>query len=345
MDDEIKGEGNSVNYTFRMHDPRVGRFFATDPLFKEYPWYSPYQFSGNRLIDMKELEGLEPTSAGKEEGQRQVAGEDGSFSPKTKGEIPKAWIWHDGGVNQPDGTTTCAGWYAEEAYAIMIQPMAVQFAETMGWQRGTTWSEAKELISNPGKPDLNNMSQEEMDFFSSREFATGYETFLYQYGANTINAENKARYLSAKGDIASNEFSSPFFIFGGALKSLISPKNYVYRVVRPDENIKVGLFAKNPNATYTIEGHVINGSRTNFKSQFISTTKDLKVAKIWAERTGNSIVKIDMKYIKGKVHDISTKQGQEGVLKGSTATRNATYSKEVLIEGSVSPKGIEVIKQ
>ena len=43
-----------------MHDPRVGRFFATDPLEKKYPWYSPYQFSGNRLIDMIELEGLEP---------------------------------------------------------------------------------------------------------------------------------------------------------------------------------------------------------------------------------------------------------------------------------------------
>ncbi|SRX75283.1 hypothetical protein [Aequorivita antarctica] len=102
----------------------------------------------------------------------------------------------------------------------MIQPMAVQFAETMGWQRGTTWNEAKELISNPGKPDLNNMSQEEMDFFSSREFASGYETFLYQYGASTINSENKARYYSATGHIVSDEFTSPFFIFGGALNNL-----------------------------------------------------------------------------------------------------------------------------
>ncbi|VXB19613.1 hypothetical protein FLAVO9AF_120047 [Flavobacterium sp. 9AF] len=58
-DDELKGEGNSLNYTFRMHDPRVGRFFATDPLEKKYPWYTPYQFSGNRLIDSIELEGLE----------------------------------------------------------------------------------------------------------------------------------------------------------------------------------------------------------------------------------------------------------------------------------------------
>jgi RHS repeat-associated protein len=67
-DDELKGEGNSLNYTFRMHDPRVGRFFATDPLEAIYPFYSPYQFSGNRLIDMIELEGLEPAEAGNKSG-------------------------------------------------------------------------------------------------------------------------------------------------------------------------------------------------------------------------------------------------------------------------------------
>ena len=45
-----------------MHDPRVGRFFAVDPLESEYPFYSPYVFSGNRVVDMVELEGLEPSS-------------------------------------------------------------------------------------------------------------------------------------------------------------------------------------------------------------------------------------------------------------------------------------------
>jgi RHS repeat-associated protein len=59
MDDEIKGEGNSLNYTFRMHDPRIGRFFAVDPLEKKFPYYSPYQFSGNKLIAHIEIEGLE----------------------------------------------------------------------------------------------------------------------------------------------------------------------------------------------------------------------------------------------------------------------------------------------
>ena len=58
-DDEIKGEGNSLNYTFRMHDPRVGRFFAVDPLFKTYPSNSPFAFSQNDVIRSIELEGLE----------------------------------------------------------------------------------------------------------------------------------------------------------------------------------------------------------------------------------------------------------------------------------------------
>ncbi len=58
-DDEVKGEGNSVNYKYRMHDPRIGRFFSLDPLAPDYPWNSPFAFSENRVIDGIELEGLE----------------------------------------------------------------------------------------------------------------------------------------------------------------------------------------------------------------------------------------------------------------------------------------------
>ena len=65
-DDELKGEGNSLNYTFRMHDPRVGRFFATDPLENDYPWYSPYQFGGNSTLMSVELEGLEESKTANE---------------------------------------------------------------------------------------------------------------------------------------------------------------------------------------------------------------------------------------------------------------------------------------
>lgn len=60
-DDEFKGEGNSINYTFRVYDPRIGRFLSRDPLSEKYPFYSPYHFSSNQPIHAPELEGLEST--------------------------------------------------------------------------------------------------------------------------------------------------------------------------------------------------------------------------------------------------------------------------------------------
>lgn len=60
-DDEVKGSGNSWNYKYRMHDSRLGRFFAVDPLAFDYPHNSTYAFSENRVIDHIELEGLEKT--------------------------------------------------------------------------------------------------------------------------------------------------------------------------------------------------------------------------------------------------------------------------------------------
>ncbi|CAG5081280.1 hypothetical protein [Parvicella tangerina] len=46
-----------------MHDPRLGRFFAVDPLTAKYPHYTPYSFSGNKVIAFIELEGMEELSA------------------------------------------------------------------------------------------------------------------------------------------------------------------------------------------------------------------------------------------------------------------------------------------
>jgi len=58
---EIRGKGNYINYKYRGYDPRVGRLdWLVDPLSGDYPYYSPYAFSGNRVLDAVELEGLEP---------------------------------------------------------------------------------------------------------------------------------------------------------------------------------------------------------------------------------------------------------------------------------------------
>jgi len=64
MTDELLGEGNWADFKYRGADPRLGRFFSVDPLTKKYPWYTPYQFSGNKVINCVELEGLEEHELG-----------------------------------------------------------------------------------------------------------------------------------------------------------------------------------------------------------------------------------------------------------------------------------------
>jgi len=43
----------------RIYDPRVGRFLSLDPLQKNYPELTPYQFASNRPIDGIDQDGLE----------------------------------------------------------------------------------------------------------------------------------------------------------------------------------------------------------------------------------------------------------------------------------------------
>ncbi|RPD38059.1 RHS repeat domain-containing protein [Chitinophaga barathri] len=58
-DNEIKGEGNQQDYGMRIYDPRIGRFLSVDPLTKSFPFYSPYQFAGNKPIWAVDLDGGE----------------------------------------------------------------------------------------------------------------------------------------------------------------------------------------------------------------------------------------------------------------------------------------------
>lgn len=59
QDNEIKGNGNSIAFEYRIHDPRLGRFLSIDPLSKDYPHNSPYAFAENRVLDGIDLEGGE----------------------------------------------------------------------------------------------------------------------------------------------------------------------------------------------------------------------------------------------------------------------------------------------
>ncbi|MCF6133542.1 RHS repeat domain-containing protein, partial [Flavobacterium wongokense] len=49
-DDEVKGEGNSLDFGARMYDSRIGRWFATDRKEGKYPSHSPYNYALNNPV-------------------------------------------------------------------------------------------------------------------------------------------------------------------------------------------------------------------------------------------------------------------------------------------------------
>jgi RHS repeat-associated protein len=57
-DNELKSGENSYDFGARMMDPRLGRFFTTDPLDKRYPFQSTYVFAGDRPIASVDIMGM-----------------------------------------------------------------------------------------------------------------------------------------------------------------------------------------------------------------------------------------------------------------------------------------------
>ena len=65
-DDKDISEGGQ-DYGARIYDGRLGRFLSIDPLTKNYPMLTPYQFASNSpicLIDIVGLEGGKPVLVG-----------------------------------------------------------------------------------------------------------------------------------------------------------------------------------------------------------------------------------------------------------------------------------------
>jgi RHS repeat-associated protein len=53
------GSLTHFDYGFRIYNPALGRFLSVDPLKKEYPELTPYQFASNTPIQAIDLDGLE----------------------------------------------------------------------------------------------------------------------------------------------------------------------------------------------------------------------------------------------------------------------------------------------
>jgi RHS repeat-associated protein len=56
-DNEVKGNGNSLDYGARSYDPRLGRWYSVDPMRQVYSALSPYAFGANNPLNLMDVDG------------------------------------------------------------------------------------------------------------------------------------------------------------------------------------------------------------------------------------------------------------------------------------------------
>ena len=119
----------------------------------------------------------------------------------------------------------------------------------------------------------------------------------------------------------------------------------LWRILRPDEDPKVGLVAKDPQACKTVLSHVNCGSRKGYKSQFISTTASYNVALHYKAKgeekglTGLRIAEIYLDYLpatcKLEIVDLTTEENRYKYLGNAVCKNFAKASCEVLLKCNV----------
>ena len=111
---------------------------------------------------------------------------------------------------------------------------------------------------------------------------------------------------------------------------------FLYRVLRPEENPKDGLVAKNPHADKSESSHVNNGSGAKYKSQFKSTSATLEAAKEFRSkrnpRSRIGIIDVSQLPPGTEVINLTTQENRDHYLGDSDRIKNyARKFEEVLL--------------
>jgi RHS repeat-associated protein len=160
-DDEAYGDGNCYDYGFRIYNPRLGRFLSVDPLTKSFPWYTPYQFSGNTPIMAVDLDGLEPkvVITGNQVTKPIIGFLQGALGIKKQ--VSEQTRWHFGAKSSPGAIT-----------------IGQHVMYSLDWRNNTNVNQWVSLVGHEHSHRADYESQ-------------GFAGFLSQYFSEYSNNQNK----------------------------------------------------------------------------------------------------------------------------------------------------------
>lgn len=151
------GEGLQ-DYGMRIYNPALGKFLSIDPITKQYPELTPYQFASNRPIDGIDLDGLEYHSA-----PYWAAANLSNTGIKWRYAEPSNMVWDNSLWTKADwktqqmtiaGTTTCKLFCAESNAVSYYQanPVVAKYLLSQGFPSG--WAAQENFFKNSKNANL-----------------------------------------------------------------------------------------------------------------------------------------------------------------------------------------------
>ena len=313
-DDEVYGGENAVSFKYRVHDARIGKFLSIDPLEAKYPFYSPYTFSGNRVIDAVELEGLEPTRVVEDENGNMTLGVAETPSDNTG----------------PTTSEAIAEYYLNE---VVIEARREQL-RVGSISQGPDPGPLEEWGQSVERGEASFVSEMAYDSWNSvwiglQDLTPGLGTPRNLSGRHVTGSER------GDGVQGVTELALGPLIKVG--EGLANSTNYVYRAISAEdfENLMAsrGIRARNPYVNIEPQSHVA-GKRS---SNWISATWDPSIAvNKYGGGDVQNVIRIDLDFVETRVIDLSNGiPGVRGRLSDYTRA-----DKEVLIEGSIPARAI-----
>ncbi len=113
----------------------------------------------------------------------------------------------------------------------------------------------------------------------------------------------------------------------------------LYRILRIDESCDVGILAKNPAATKTVRSHVNCGSKSGYKSQYISFTTSMEAANYYRAKFGstNQIAQVNDIPQQCMVIDLNIEANRDYYLENAVCKNFAKASCEVVLSCGIVP--------
>lgn len=213
-----------------MYDPRVSRFLSVDPLFKSFPWYTPYQYAGNKPIYAIDLDGLE--EVGFMENLNRVLSGRPSIQKQSEWMVqdrrknthtPESSFWQASIYNT---LTNGSGMYKSIAERNAFYAFSQQYINWSTVATESKWFGAAELVTRwnavggADLPDLGVVTSGATD-----NFLRGGNEFLFTHNMNNFNG------------IMSNSLSKSFSDANGENISLsgLSGKGLDYALVQLEQ--------------------------------------------------------------------------------------------------------------